>query len=786
MLFLAGLVGISATGCSGSTSEQPNERVAKTAQALDPRQVITPTSYTVAISEVDVLSAVEPTYGICRLWTPDTGYVDWAELGVQVNASTPVAGACTLTDSTGSTSAATGAVLTQCGTSALQNNNLFTEGGPLQITFSVSGPNDVVRVGLALDNIESNAQNLAGSMQQTMANGLATAGDTVQAVGNVLSTAGGAVALYSAVTAPVDPAGAVVGAVVGVIASIIGSVGGGISIIGDQSTGPGPNGAGYGTASSCAGGLVGNPVQSATSTPGCSQPPDYNGCVVNDLPPPDTMWFTFTPAQLEQLIAQSAGSSGTAACLPGACNAIDIYPQMTGLGPPSGACYNQGGTGTEDTIGDQGFPGSGPAFDYGCSSSLHVRLTITRNWATGPAASAKSPDLAAVQTPNVLSAVAPNPANTNYQLSTYWGAGSGVQFNGFMPLSADGLYLGITPSTIPAVVSRTTDSLDAFYVAGGFLFAASNGPTTDYNWQVRGFTGVAPDNATVTAASRASTNLDVFLISSDGNVYDTYWYAGTGWTGSPFNVTTATCYDSAFSASTNSAPCIGSGVMGGGIASVSLNPWNVNVFYVGNDGGIWNSWWAGSNWSTWEIFGPSSPFQQGSGVAPPGGSIAATARSSGNIDVFYVDTAGNLWTSSWQNGGGWASWKIPAPAAGLGVPGAAISAVARQPGAIDVIFEGAASSGNGIEWATYEYPSAWQFETIPMTAGQTPNQQGANAVSIVAPTSFSLQAFYLNTQGNLATMTWADTERCDTMSGVPCDSVPTDIAWSAVQQLPAQ
>src|SRR5580704_11894567 len=165
MLFLVGLASISATGCSGSASEQPSERVAKTAQALDPRQVITPTSYTIAISEVDVLSAVEPTYGICNLWTPDTGYVDWAELGVQVNANTPLAGACTLTDSTGSTSAATGAVLTQCGTSALQNNNLFTEGGPLQITFSVSGPNDVVRVGLALDNIESNAQNLAGSLQ---------------------------------------------------------------------------------------------------------------------------------------------------------------------------------------------------------------------------------------------------------------------------------------------------------------------------------------------------------------------------------------------------------------------------------------------------------------------------------------------------------------------------------------------------------------------------------------------------------------------------------------------
>ena len=384
-LALALAIGASAMGCSGgaSSSSGPSptrEVVRATAQALDPRQVITSTNYTITLEEVDVLSAVEPPGNICDLWTPDTGYVDWAELGVKVNSQTPVAEACTLTNSSGSVSAATGAALTQCGTNA-ETNDLFFQQQPLNVTFSVSSPNDVVTVGLAVDNIESISQSAGGKMKQDL-----TSSDFTSA-GRALSLSGSIVNLTG----------------VPFVGGITGLVGGVSSFIGSM-TSPSSSSPGFSTATSCVGGLMGDPVQSATVSP---------GGFVNDGPPSDTMAFTLTPAMLEQLVDASANTAGTPGCTPGICNAIDFYPTMTGLGPPAGACYNIGGTGTEDTIGDQGFPNGGPAFDYGCSSKLHVRLTVTRDWSTGPASFAKSPDMAAAQTTNLIDAgLAANPKDS--------------------------------------------------------------------------------------------------------------------------------------------------------------------------------------------------------------------------------------------------------------------------------------------------------------------------------------------------------------------------------------
>jgi hypothetical protein len=322
-------------------------------------------------------------------------------------------------------------------------------------------------------------------------------------------------------------------------------------------------------------------------------------------------------------------------------------------------------------------------------------------------------------------------------------------------------------------------------VSFGGLYAASNA-TVDGSWLVKGFLDDhAPENAVVTATARSPSNLDVFFSAGDGNVYDTYWSAPAGWSTASYNVTSATCYNASFAASTNGAPCVGSAAMGGGIAAVSLHPWNINVFYIGNDGGIWNSFWEGSNWSTWEILGPSSGVNPSAGVAPPGGGITAIARSSTSIDLYFIANDGSLQTMDWTSTGSWAHFTLGPTA--TGVPGSPISAVARQPGTADVIFEGAAGASHAIEWASWQSPATtYTIQPIPGTAGQTPDQQGTNAVSLVAPTSFSLQAFYLNTQGSLATAAWQDPSQCNPTASVPCDSTPTEFPWGSVQVAPAQ
>jgi hypothetical protein len=735
---VAAFASLSVAACSAAPKQGSTEAVGKTAAALDrPGVVFTPTQYTISLSEVDVTSAVEPTNGICNLWTSDVGYVDWAQLGVQVDSQTPSTAACTLNDANGNALASTGTKLTKCGTNA-SNNSLFFEGQPLAIPFTVTRPNDTIKVGLALDNIESNSQALNGQMQTTLPNGFAVVGDSLQLVGAALALTG-------------------VGADVG---AFVAGVGGAISIVGDEVPGSGPNGLGPGQETSCAGGLMGNPTQSATST----------GSATYDAPPPDTMWLNFTPAQLDNLIAASAGSAGIAGCPATGCNAIDFYPTMTGLGPPAAGCSNIGGL-------DVGFPGGGPAFDYGCSSKLHVRLTVTRNWATGPAASAKSADMAVTQFSDVVDLLMPDPNLNGTQLISYEGLGSSTFYNGVIPDgSVFGTAVGTTSTTIPAVVSRTPSNVDAFYVANSILFTAYTGPQSDYEWQVSSLS-FAPATAAVTATARTTENLDVFLSSTDGNVYDTYWSsAAAAW--NQHNITTDTCIAANGAATANSAPCVGSAVSGGGIAAVALDPGNMNVFYIGTDGGIWDSWWIGSNWNTWEIYGPSSPFQQGAGMATPGGSITAVARTATNIDVYYIGKDGGLWTSSWANGASWGSWEIPG-SAGLGRAGTPISAVARQPNAVDVVFESDSSAHGGfVEWASWTPASGWQFTYVPTTDWELPNENGADALSIVAPTAFSLQLSYLQFTGELEVLPWSDPTQCNTLSPVGCTSQPTDFPWS--------
>jgi hypothetical protein len=741
--------------CSAAPKDSAPEGVGKITAALDrPGAVFTPTTYTIALSEVDVVSAVEPTNNTCNLTTPDTGYVDWAELGVQVDSQTPMTAACTLNDANGHAAAPTGTKLVKCGTLAA-NNSLLSEGQPLAISFNVTSPNDTIKVGLALDNIESTNQAAIGNMSTSIPNGLATAGDSLQLVGSLVSFGVAAAATTDPIT---------LGAAIGVE---LATAGGFASIAGDlQTSGSGTNSLGT-YVTSCAGGLLGNPVQGAFN----------NGNATYDAPPPDTMWINFTPAQLDNMIAQSVAGSGFAGCPPAGCNGIDYYPTMTSLGPPR--------TGCDGDI-DVGFPGGGPAYDYGCSSSLHIRLTITRNWATGPAASSKSADMAVEQFPNVLAAMIPDTYLADTQMTAFTGIGGGMQYDGVMPqASVFGSSVSTTPQTIPALVSRTADNLDAFYVANSVLFTSFTGPQSDYAWQTSALS-FAPTNAAVTAVARSTQNLDAFFSSTDGNVYDTFWSAAAGqWNQVAF--TTANCIGPSGNVTTNSAPCAGSAVPGGGIAAVALDPGNVNVFYIGTDGGIWNTWWAGDGFYTTEICGPSSPYpnQQRSAVATPGGSITAVARTATNIDVYYLGTDGTLWTSSWYYGGSWGSFSIPG-SANLARAGTPISAVARQPGAIDVVFETPVNgpSQGGVEWASWTYSNPWTFNAIPMTTTNTPNLAGADAISIVAPTSFSLELFYLDYTGNLETLSWSDPTDCVAGSVTQCSpSIPTDFPWGTGQDI---
>ncbi len=66
--------------------------------------------------------------------------------------------------------------------------------------------------------------------------------------------------------------------------------------------------------------------------------------------------------------------------------------------------------------------------------------------------------------------------------------------------------------------------------------------------------------------------------------------------------------------------------------------------------------------------------------------LTATARTDDNIDVFFIGNDGGLWTSNWYTGAPAYVTAEIAGTAGLGRAGEPISAVSRQPNDIDVVY----------------------------------------------------------------------------------------------------
>jgi hypothetical protein len=760
--------------CASAPEGLPNEAIESTTSALDPHQLFEPVNFKFTLKQVSVLQAREPyqyswTYpglptatfqqgedGSCingstvKAWTPDTGFHYAAQLGVLVTPTEPGVNAGT-TFNWGNPSPAAcdlgtvtnGAPLSACKSSAFQYGGM-TPGQPLSIKFSVN-PGDNVTLGLGLSNIGSFIPTSVTSSLATPNNG-----DLANAAANIKNFSDGAQLVGAAVTVGgADAAGAVIG-LVGAIGSVAGDVLGVIAGAGGTCSAFWEANA----ASSCNGGLLAGPAL------GCNAPPD-------------TMMLR-DPAALD---ANGWPSAFTANRL------ID----MTAAGPAtfefeSSYAFNAGAPG-EPSCKTRSATSSQPTSMLGCASDVKLQVTIERDWTNSLAASAKSGDIAVVRSPGVIDAFAED-NYADYDQATlddlgnaiphYWG--SGASFQSQME-SASAVKLqaqGVDKGTVPTVVSRSPTNLDLFWIDKNGSLNTAYESTTNGTWNLEQIvaptyslasngscTGhtVVPADGAVTATARTPANLDAFFVGTDGNVYDEYWSTGMGTLASGLPrwgstaTTTGPCWGTG---------CVGSGAPGGGVAAISRNPSELDVFYIGKDGGLWTTYWTdGAAWTTGEITGP--------GVALPGAHVTATARTSETIDVFFLDISGTLRKSSWSfTGNAWGTTTVTG-SAGLGQSGGLVSAVARQSNDLDVVFAG---KNGELEWATWS-ASAGPWTTAPVvTTTKTLGalSVGAGGLSIVAPDAYSLQAFYLDTNHRLETIAWADPDRCNSLAPVACSS----------------
>jgi len=231
-------------------------------------------------------------------------------------------------------------------------------------------------------------------------------------------------------------------------------------------------------------------------------------------------------------------------------------------------------------------------------------------------------------------------------------------------------------------ISRIPNHLDVFWVGqdGGVGTAWWDQNANDGKWNAP-FSIAPPGSAVagaITCVAHNQNHLDVFWVGQDGGVGTAWWdqNANDGKWNAPFSI----------------APP-GSAVAGA-ITCVAHNQNHLDVFWVGQDGGVGTAWWdQNANDGKW-----NPPFP----IAPPGAAsgraITCVARSQNHLDVFWVGPDGGVGTAWWDQNANDGKWNAPFPIAPPGsASGRAIYSVSRIPNHLDVFWVGP-DGGVGTAW----------------------------------------------------------------------------------------
>jgi hypothetical protein len=366
-----------------------------------------------------------------------------------------------------------------------------------------------------------------------------------------------------------------------------------------------------------------------------------------------------------------------------------------------------------------------------CYSHHRIHLSISRDINTGLAPSPKSADSAVARLPDRLDVFRPHSSHW-FSESIYWNE------SGWQSRPMDGTLGQGSASNSYAAVSRSPEHVDVFWAdgAGNLMTSAwsEQAPfwaTTQVINYASAFGGIYPNMvpayAPLTAVANSPLNLDVFFVDTHGAIEDASWSGG------------------AWSVRAITGP--GVAQPGAPLAAVGRTAENLDVFFVGkNDGAIWTAYtYPGMNGRF--VVNPISP----PGLATTSTSIAATARSSVNIDLFFVGNDGWIWSSAWtapgaSSTGAWSTFRLQGTSGECDVR-SSISAVSMNPTTLDVV-----CVGRSILYQTHWGGAAWSSGAIPGVPAASPV-----GLSIVARTSSNLDVFFNGANGALYTAHWAAT-----------------------------
>jgi hypothetical protein len=238
----------------------------------------------------------------------------------------------------------------------------------------------------------------------------------------------------------------------------------------------------------------------------------------------------------------------------------------------------------------------------------------------------------------------------------------------------------VPPGSVVSAIARQPEQMDLFVVGNdGGIYSTwwnpNDGWDRNHNWFRIGLPeNNVPQRSVISAIARKPDQMDLFVVGNDGGIYSTYWNPDDPWQNHNwFRI----------GREENNFP------VGSVVTAIARSPDQMDLFVVGTDGGIYSTWWnPNDGWDrnhNWFRIGRAE------NNVPPGSVVSAIARQPEQIDLFVVGNDGGIYSTWWNPNDGWNRNHIWFR---IGLPEndfpqrSVISAIARRPDQIDLFVVG--------------------------------------------------------------------------------------------------
>ena len=282
-----------------------------------------------------------------------------------------------------------------------------------------------------------------------------------------------------------------------------------------------------------------------------------------------------------------------------------------------------------------------------------------------------------------------------------------------------------------AVVARNPSHLDVFWIRPDGAVASSWWDASTRRWATPFTIAPARDAlpGTLAAVARNPDQLDVFWIGPDRAIGTTAWNPQHGWLHPwPITAPAAARYPA------------------GALSVLSRTRDQLDLFWVRPDGGVSTAWWnAQANWPSRSI-APAGHVLIGDRTTPQRAALTAVSRRPDQIDVFWIGPDGGIGTTAWNPRLNWpAPWPIAPPRAAL--PGA-LSAAARTGARLELVW---ISPQNRLQTLSFDegIPGGWSG-----LVASAPGSTLPGAVNLISRKPGRLDAFWVRPDRTVGTDWW--------------------------------